>query len=48
MSGQSAEDEVVLKPLSLLTLKPILYAANVTDAELSGAEGPHIKAAVAV
>ena len=23
--------------------KPILYAANVTDAELSGEEGPHIK-----
>lgn len=39
----SAEDRAVLKPLSLLTLKPILYAANVTDAELSGEEGPHIK-----
>jgi GTP-binding protein YchF len=34
----------VLAPLSLLTLKPILYAANVTDAELSGQEGPHIQA----
>jgi len=32
----------VLVPLSLLTLKPILYAANVTDAELSGSEGEHI------
>jgi len=42
-AGLSAEDRAVLKPLSLLTLKPILYAANVTDAELSGAEGPHIK-----
>jgi ribosome-binding ATPase len=33
-----------LAPLSLLTLKPVLYAANVTDAELSGAEheGAHI------
>jgi len=34
----------LLKPLSLLTTKPILYAANVTDAELSGEEGPHLKA----
>ena len=33
-----------LAPLSLLTVKPILYAANVTDAELSGDEGPHLKA----
>ena len=34
----------MLKPLSLLTAKPILYAANVTDAELSGEEGAHVKA----
>src|SRR5881398_594183 len=40
-AGLSADDKAVLKPLSLLTLKPILYAANVTDAELAGAEGPH-------
>src|SRR5215212_11384813 len=40
----SADELAVLKPLSLLTAKPILYAANVTDAELSGAEGPHLKA----
>ncbi len=33
----------LLKPLTLLTTKPILYAANVTDAELSGEEGPHLK-----
>ena len=39
------KDELaMLKPLSLLTAKPILYAANVTDAELSGEEGPHLKA----
>jgi hypothetical protein len=42
-AGLSAEDKVVLGPLSLLTLKPILYAANVTDAELSGSEGDHLK-----
>ncbi len=42
-AGLSAEDKAVLAPLSLLTLKPILYAANVTDAELSGEEGPHLK-----
>ena len=40
----SAEELSVLKPLSLLTTKPILYAANVTDAELSGDEGAHLKA----
>ena len=40
----SADEKVILKPLSLLTAKPILYAANVTDAELSGEEGPHLKA----
>ncbi len=42
-AGLSAEDKAVLAPLSLLTLKPILYAANVTDAELSGEEGAHLK-----
>ena len=40
----SPEERAVLAPLTLLTLKPILYAANVTDAELAGDEGPHIKA----
>ncbi len=38
------EERAWLLPLQLLTLKPILYAANVTDAELSGAEGPHVTA----
>src|SRR5437763_3412076 len=38
----NAADRAVVGPLSLLTLKPILYAANVTDAELAGAEGEHI------
>jgi GTP-binding protein YchF len=33
-----------LAPLQLLTTKPVLYAANVTDAELHGEEGPHVKA----
>lgn len=40
----SQEDRDQLKGLQLLTLKPILYAANVTDAELTGEEGPHVKA----
>ena len=40
----SADQLAVLAPLSLLTTKPILYAANVTDAELSGDEGPRLKA----
>ena len=33
-----------LAPLSLLTSKPVLYAANVSDSELTGAEGPHLAA----
>src|SRR4029450_1297935 len=33
-----------LAPLTLLTVKPVLYAANVTDAELTGDEGPHLRA----
>src|SRR5258708_17907737 len=36
-----ADRLAVLNPLSLLTAKPILYAANVTDAELADDEGPH-------
>ena len=34
----------ILKPLTLLTAKPVLYAANVSDAELHGNEGKHLKA----
>jgi ribosome-binding ATPase len=37
-------ERAALAPLALLTLKPVLYAANVTDAELSGHEGPHVGA----
>jgi ribosome-binding ATPase YchF (GTP1/OBG family) len=37
-------EKAVLAPLTLLTVKPVLYAANVSDAELSGDEGPHVKA----
>ena len=37
-------EKALLAPLSLLTAKPVLYAANVTDHELSGDEGPHLKA----
>jgi GTP-binding protein YchF len=33
-----------LSPLSLLTSKPVLYAANVSDSELHGDEGPHLRA----
>ena len=33
-----------LRPLNLLTSKPVLYAANVTDAELHGDEGSHLLA----
>jgi GTP-binding protein YchF len=37
-------EKAVLAPLTLLTVKPVLYAANVSDSELAGDEGPHLKA----
>jgi GTP-binding protein YchF len=40
----SPDELSTLAPLTLLTVKPVLYAANVTDAELSGEEGPHLRA----
>ena len=43
-AGLSPDDRAGLKPLSLLTGKPVLYAANVTEAELTGEEGPHLRA----
>ena len=39
----SPEQLAILQPLSLLTIKPVLYAANVTDHELAGDEGPHLR-----
>jgi GTP-binding protein YchF len=38
------DEKAVLAPLTLLTVKPVLYAANVSDTELTGDEGPHLKA----
>jgi GTP-binding protein YchF len=40
----TAEEKAMLAPLSLLTAKPVLYAANVTEAELHGDEGKHLSA----
>src|SRR5262245_8199851 len=40
----SPDEERMLKPITLLTAKPVLYAANVTDAELTGSEGGHVTA----
>jgi GTP-binding protein YchF len=40
----SSADLAALRPLQLLTDKPVLYAANVTDHELHGDEGPHLRA----
>lgn len=40
----SADELAALAPLQLLTTKPVLYAANVTDAELTGEEGKHLGA----
>ena len=38
----TAEQLQLLQPLTLLTTKPVLYAANVTDHELAGDEGLHL------
>jgi GTP-binding protein YchF len=40
----SVEQRAMLAPLTLLTAKPVLYAANVSDAELTGEEGAPLKA----
>ena len=40
----SADERALLAPLSLLTAKPVLYAANVSDSELTGEEGPYLHA----
>src|SRR2546423_5472871 len=40
----SPAEKSFLESLSLLTIKPVLYAANVSDAELAGDEGPHLRA----
>ena len=37
------EEAALLKPLTLLTTKPVLYAANVSDSELTGDEGRHLR-----
>jgi hypothetical protein len=39
----SPEQLQLLRPLNLLTTKPVLYAANVTDHELAGDEGTHLR-----
>jgi GTP-binding protein YchF len=39
----TAEARALLAPLSLLTAKPVLYAANVSDAELTGEEGAPLR-----
>lgn len=43
-AGLSAEDLAKVAGLQLLTAKPVLYAANVTEAELSGDEGKYLTA----
>ena len=40
----SAEQRAMLAPLTLLTAKPVLYAANVSDSELTGEEGAPLEA----
>jgi GTP-binding protein YchF len=43
-AGLDAAGLLLLQPLSLLTAKPVLYAANVTESELSGEAGVHLAA----
>ncbi|MEN9508586.1 MAG: hypothetical protein RLZZ621_1149 [Gemmatimonadota bacterium] len=43
-AGLEAEHFKTLNGMQLLTAKPVLYAANVTDSELSGEEGQYLKA----
>ena len=43
-AGLPPEHLHTIAGLQLLTAKPVLYAANVTDAELAGDEGPYLKA----
>lgn len=43
-AGLSADVLKQLGGMQLLTAKPVLYAANVTEAELSGSEGEYIRA----
>ena len=43
-AGFSEAELELLRPLTLLTVKPILYAANVTEHELAGNEGKHLRA----
>src|SRR3954453_19182596 len=40
----TSDEKAILAPLTLMTVKPVLYAANVSDSELAGDEGPHLKA----
>lgn len=43
-AGLDAASLAQLSGMQLLTAKPVLYAANVTDAELAGDEGKYLKA----
>ena len=43
-AGLTKEELEILKPLTLLTVKPVLYAANVVESELSGTGGKHVQA----
>ncbi len=43
-AGLTADERGLMAALNLLTVKPVLYAANVSDAELHGDEGPHLRA----
>jgi len=43
-AGLTDAEKEALRPLALLTGKPVLYAANVLEDELTGSEGAHVQA----
>ncbi|MEP6835513.1 MAG: redox-regulated ATPase YchF [Gemmatimonas sp.] len=43
-AGLTSDELARLSGLQLLTAKPVVYAANVTEAELAGGEGKHLTA----
>ena len=46
--GLKDEEKLVLRELSLLTLKPVIYVANVSEEDAALAGGPHLDAVAAV
>ena len=48
LAGLSPDAAEVVRPLNLLTAKPMLYVANVHERELAGADSPQVEAVRAI